>query len=70
MGFERQKDVQHRDTAVKENNAAIQKKAREIAGLPEGMAFFMEGELKDVVSREVNKELNHEEEVHKLKSKA
>ncbi|MBE3117287.1 MAG: GvpL/GvpF family gas vesicle protein [Acidobacteria bacterium] len=47
------------EQAVKENNAAIQKKTREIAGLPEGMAFFMEEELKDVISREVNKEMNH-----------
>ena len=46
------------EQAVKENNAAIQKKAREIAGMPEGMAFFMEEELKEVISREVNKELN------------
>ena len=47
------------EQAVKENNTTIQKKAREIADLPEGMAFFMEEELKEVISREVNKELNH-----------
>jgi len=47
------------EQAVKENNAFIQKRAKEIAGLPEGMAFFMEEELKDVISREVNEELNH-----------
>ena len=52
-------DQQMFEQAVKENNAAIQKKAREIAGLPEGMAFFMEEELKEVISCEVNKELNH-----------
>jgi hypothetical protein len=52
-------DQQVFEQAVKENNAAIQKKAREIADLPEGMAFFMEEELKEVISREVNKELNH-----------
>jgi hypothetical protein len=47
------------EQAVKEKNVTIQEKEREIAGLPEGMAFFMEEELKEVVSREVNKELNH-----------
>jgi len=52
-------DPQMFEQAVKENNAVIQKKAKEIAGLPEGMAFFMEEELKDVISREVNEELNH-----------
>jgi hypothetical protein len=47
------------EQAVKENNSAIQIKVREIAGLPEGMAFFMEEELKEVICHEVNKELNH-----------
>jgi plastocyanin len=47
------------EQAVKENNAAIQKKAEEIAALPEGMAFFMEEELTEAISREVDKELNH-----------
>ena len=46
------------ERAVKENNAAVQKKAAEIAGLPEGLAFFMEEELKEVMAREVTKELN------------
>jgi len=46
------------EKAMKENSSTIRDKEREIAGLPEGMAFFMEEELKDVVSREVNKELN------------
>jgi len=46
------------EQAVKEKNAIIREKEREIAGMPEGMAFFMEEELKDVISSEVNKELN------------
>jgi hypothetical protein len=46
------------ERTVKENNAVIRGKKREIAGMPEGLAFFMEEELKDVISREVNKELN------------
>ena len=46
------------EQTVKEKNATIREKEREIAGLPEGMAFFMEEELKEVVSLEVNKELN------------
>ena len=47
------------EQTVKEKNATIREKEREIAGMPEGMAFFMEEELKDVISSEVNKELNH-----------
>ena len=47
------------EKAVKEKNVTIQEKERDIAGMPEGMAFFIEEELKDVISSEVNKELNH-----------
>ena len=47
------------EQAVKDHNAAIQDKAREISRSPEGLAFFMEEELKDVIAREVSKELNH-----------
>ena len=47
------------EQAVKDKNNTIQEKEREIAGLPEGMAFFMEEELKEVISSEVNKELDH-----------
>lgn len=47
------------EQAVKEKNKTIQEKEREIVGLPEGMAFFMEEELKKVISSEVNEELNH-----------
>jgi hypothetical protein len=43
---------------VRENNAIIQEKAREIAGMPEGMAFFMEEDLNEIISREVNLELD------------
>ena len=47
------------EQAVKGGNKTIQEKEREIAGMPEGMAFFMEEELKEIISNEVNKELNH-----------
>jgi len=47
------------EQGVKEKNATIREKEREIAGMPEGMAFFMEEELTEVISSEVNKELNH-----------
>jgi len=47
------------EQAVKEKNATIREKEQEIAGMPEGMAFFMEEELTEVISSEVNKELNH-----------
>ncbi len=52
---DREKFVQ----AMKGKNEAIKEKEREIASLPEGMAFFMEEELKEAISREVNKELNN-----------
>jgi hypothetical protein len=47
------------ERSVKELSAAIQKKAGETAGLPEGMAFFMEAELQDLISREVDSALSH-----------
>ncbi|MBI5188382.1 MAG: GvpL/GvpF family gas vesicle protein [Nitrospirae bacterium] len=44
---------------IKEKSEAIRKKEKEIASLPEGMAYFMEEELKEVTSREAEKELNN-----------
>ena len=44
---------------IKEKNETIKEKEKEIAALDEGMAFFMEEELKEVISKEVNKELNN-----------
>jgi hypothetical protein len=43
---------------IKEKNETIKEKDKEIASLPEGMAFFVEEELKEVISKEVEKELN------------
>ena len=43
---------------IKEEDEAIKKKEKEIASLPEGMAFFIGEELKEVISKEVEKELN------------
>jgi hypothetical protein len=51
-------DLQKLEQVVKEHNSAIQEKAREIKALPEGMAFFMEEELNEVISNEVNRELD------------
>jgi len=36
----------------------IRQKEKEIAGLPEGMAFFMEEELREIIAKEVDKKLN------------
>lgn len=47
------------EQVIKEKNEAIIEKERELATLPEGMAFFMEEELKEIISREVDKELNN-----------
>ena len=44
---------------IKKNNETIVEKEREIASLPEGMAFFMEEELKEIISKELEKELNN-----------
>lgn len=52
---DREKFVQ----VIKEKNEAIKEKEKELVTLPEGMAFFMEEELKEVISREVDKELNN-----------
>jgi len=52
-------DREKLEQAIKEKNQAIKEKEKEIASLPEGMAFFMEEELKEVVSRELEKELNN-----------
>jgi len=48
---------------VIDKSEAIEKKKEEIASLPEGMAFFMEEELKEVISREMKKELDSTAEV-------
>jgi hypothetical protein len=42
-----------------EKNDAIREKKKELASLPEGMAFFMEEELKEIISEQVDKELSH-----------
>jgi len=43
---------------IKERNDTIKEKEKEIASFQEGMAFFMEEELKEVISKEVEQELN------------
>lgn len=53
------KDRKKIEQVIKEKNETIKEKEKEIASLPEGMAFFMEEELKDVISIEVNKELDN-----------
>jgi len=57
------KDKKIFEQMIKEVNEAIKEKEREIASLPEGMAFFMEEELKEIVSKEMDKELNNIVEV-------
>jgi len=46
------------EQSVKEKNESIKEKEEEIASLPEGMAFFMEEELKELIVKEVDKEVN------------
>jgi hypothetical protein len=52
------KDREKFEQVIKEKNGATKEKEKEIASLPEGMAFFMEEELKEIISIEVDKELN------------
>ena len=53
------KDRRKFEQVIKEKNGTIKEKERKIADLPEGMAFFMEEELKEVISEEIDKELNN-----------
>ena len=46
------------ERAVKEKNEAIKEKEKELASLPEGMAFFMEEELKQIIVKESDEELS------------
>jgi hypothetical protein len=43
---------------IKEKNDVIKEKEKEISSLPEGIAYFMEEALKEIFSKEVDKELN------------
>lgn len=43
---------------IEDRNEVIKAKKKEIASLPEGMAFFREEELRDEIVREFDKELN------------
>jgi len=52
-------DKKRFEQAIKEKNELIKEKEKEIASLPEGMAFFMEEELKEIISKEVDEELNN-----------
>lgn len=47
---------------LKEKNEAIKEKEKEVASLPEGMAFFMEEDLREVISKEVERELSNDTE--------
>lgn len=44
---------------IKAKSDVIREKEREMALLPEGMAFFMEEELKEMIDKEKNNELNN-----------
>jgi len=46
------------EEAVKAQSDTVRQKEKEIAALPEGMAFFMEEELSETTAKEVEKKLN------------
>jgi len=51
------KDRKKLEQEIKKGNKIIKEKEKEIASLPEGMGYFMEEELKEVISEEVEKKL-------------
>lgn len=53
------KDKRRFEQTVKEKNEVIKEKEKEIASLSEGMAFFIEEELKEAISKESDKALNN-----------
>lgn len=50
-------DKKRLEQVIKEKNESIKEKEKEIASLPEGMAYFMEEEIKELLSKEMDKEL-------------
>jgi hypothetical protein len=52
------KDKKRFEQMIKEKNEAIKQKEKEIASLPEGIAFFMEEEIGEIIAQETKKELN------------
>jgi hypothetical protein len=50
-------DRKQLEQAVREKAPAIRQKEAEMASLPEGMAFFMEEELKETISRQTDRAL-------------
>lgn len=57
------KDRKKFEQMIKEKNKTIKEKEKEMAALDEGMAFFMEEELKEIISGEVEKNLANIAEV-------
>jgi curved DNA-binding protein CbpA len=53
------RDRKNFEQMIKEKNETIKEKEKELASLTEGMAFFIEEELKETISKEVGKELNY-----------
>ncbi|MCG2725111.1 MAG: GvpL/GvpF family gas vesicle protein [Elusimicrobia bacterium] len=53
------KDMWKLEQTVKEKNETIKEKEKEMASLPEGMAFFMEEELRKLIGEETDKEVNN-----------
>ena len=51
-------DSERFELMVKEKNEDIRLKEKKMASMPEGMAYFMEEELKETICNEVNKELD------------
>ena len=57
---------------IKEKNETLKEKEKEIASLPEGMAYFVEEELKEIIAKEIEKELDNIAEIlfERLKKQA
>lgn len=53
------KDKKIFEQRIKERNETLKEKEKEIASMPEGMAYFVEEELKEVIAKEIEKELDN-----------
>jgi hypothetical protein len=53
------KDKRILEQRIKETNKTLKGKEKEIAAMPEGMAFFAEEELKESIAKEIEKELDN-----------
>ena len=52
------KEQEALEVELKNNNEVIKNKEQEITAMPKGMAYFFENQLKDIISSEINKQID------------